>query len=56
MPNHNMISKEEVSNCVIFGYKYTITFETTDFKEYMKVKALCNELIKEKEEGGNVND
>ena len=55
MPNHNMISKEEVSNYGWFGERYTITFETTEFREYMKVKDLCNELMKEREEGSNVN-
>ena len=56
MPNHNMTSTEEVSNCGLFGAKYTIIFETTEFREYMKVKDLCNELIKEREEGSNVNN
>ena len=56
MPHHNVIFKEEVSNCGFFGARYEITFETTDFKEYMKVKDLCNELIKEREEDDNVDN
>lgn len=56
MPNHNMTSTEEVSNCGLFGAKYTIIFETTDFEEYIEVKDLCEELIKEREEDDNVND
>lgn len=56
MPNHNMTSTEEVSNCGLFGAKYTIIFETTDFEEYIEVKDLCEEIIKEREEGSNVNN
>ena len=53
MPNHNMIAEESVSNYGLFGTKYTITFETTDFEEYLEVKDLCEELIKEREEEKN---